>query len=87
MGDHIPAVICFCVALLAELLGGFGVARAAFGVRKVKETPTMVEDNGLYLYNSDQMEALVNAQALPVGSLVVLAIGIVAGFLGNVLSL
>jgi uncharacterized membrane protein YtjA (UPF0391 family) len=33
MGDHIPAVICFCVALLAQLLGGFGVASAAFGVR------------------------------------------------------
>jgi hypothetical protein len=88
MGDHIPAVICFCVALLAELLGGFGVASAAFGVRKAKKIPTMVDDgDGLITYNSDQVDALVKAQALPVGSLVVLAIGIVAGFLGNLLSL
>jgi uncharacterized membrane protein YtjA (UPF0391 family) len=87
MDDHTPAVICFCVALLAELLGGFGVARAAFGVRKVKEIPTMVEHDGFATYNPDQVDALVKAQALPVGSLVVLAIGIVAGFLGNLLSL
>lgn len=87
MGDHIPAVICFCVAVLAELFGGFGVARAAFGVRKVKEIPTMVEDDGFYSYHSDQVDALVKAQALPVASLVVFAIGILAGFLGNVLSL
>jgi uncharacterized membrane protein YtjA (UPF0391 family) len=88
MGDHIPAVICFFVALLAQLLGGFGVASAAFGVRQAKKIPTMVEDgDGLFVYNSDQVDALVKAQALPVGSLVVLAIGIVAGFLGNLLSL
>jgi hypothetical protein len=36
---------------------------------------------------ADQIDALVKAQALPVGSLVILAIGFVAGFLGNLLSL
>jgi hypothetical protein len=73
MGDHIPAVICFCVALSAQLVGGFGVARAAFGVRQAKKMPTMIDnEDGTISYNSDQVDSLVEAkaQALPLGSLV-----------------
>jgi hypothetical protein len=74
--------------VLAELFGVYGVASAAFGVRQAKKIPTMVDNgDGALVYNSDQVDALVKAQALPVLWLVVLAIGIFAGFLGNLLSL
>lgn len=77
----------YCVGLLAEGAGGFGVYKAAFALRALRDTPFMrAGDGGTIEFNREPVEAIIAAQDQPIGSLVMLAIGIVAGFLGNLLS-
>lgn len=86
--QHEWAAVLYTLGFLAQIGGGVSVARAAFGVRKVRGMPSLVtHDDGTFTVSSDQTDALVEAQALPIWSLVVLATGIVAGFVASMLSL
>lgn len=88
MTPHEWAAVLYTVGFLAQIGGGVGVARAAFAVRKVRGKPSLVvHDDGTFTLSSDQTDALVEAQALPIRSLVVLGTGIVAGFAASLLSL
>lgn len=88
MKDHAPAVACFVAALLAQLVGGWGVANAAFAARSAKATPLVTSHgDGTATVGSEQLDAFIAAQALPLPSLLILAGGIMASFLGSLLAL